>query len=84
MQLTEETKICDDVLKRNMDSGDIIYNILKMARAKGGSNEEDFSSKIETSPHQSPRLTFYYLGPSSKKITWLIRVDLSIRTNPLF
>ena len=69
MQLTEETKICDDVLKRNMDSRDIIYNILKMARAKGGSNEEDLSTKIETSPHQSPGLSFCYLGPSSEKLT---------------
>ena len=52
-----------------MDSEDTISNILKIACDKGGSNEEDFSTKIETSPHQSPRLTFYYLGPSSKKIT---------------
>ena len=68
-QLMEETKLCDDVLKQNMDSGDIISNILKMAHDKGGFNEVEFSTKIETSPHQSPRLTFYYLGPSSKKLT---------------
>ena len=50
-QLTEETKLCDDVLEKNLDSGDTISNILKMARAKGGSNEEEFSTKIETLPH---------------------------------
>ena len=53
-QLMEETKLCDDVLEQNLDSGDTISNIFKMARAKGGSNEEEFSTKIETSPHQSP------------------------------
>ena len=38
-----------------------------MAHAKGGSNEEEFSTKIETSPHQILGLKFYYLVPSSKK-----------------
>ena len=57
-QLMEETKLCDDVLKHNLDFGDTISNILKMGHAKGGSNQEDFSTKIETSPHQSPGLTF--------------------------
>ena len=68
-QLMEETKLFDDVLKHNLDSGDTISNILKMVCVKGCSNDEDFSTKIETSPHQSQGLTFYYLGPTSEKLT---------------